>query len=356
MKASRVSVMGKKVKAPKKKSSKEEFLEPDDTVYHEVATSVQDYSAVSVEAPKEQLAPSAEDITRQIEARIGSRIEQTLQNYLDRYFYAEMDKRFRELMACVVKEEPGGGVEADLLNDIRKRLTEIEQTQQKLLQYQMEMDLELVCNKCGKTLPEDSEVCTFCTEQEEDFVVDERDYETRKSGDELGNHGIEDLSEALNTSQPPRDDYYNRPRRGFNEDDDYLRRDYDRGDDYYGRRPSISDNYDPTPSKKGSARAPAQGDGPPPPCPKCFRPLKFITQYDAYYCSSCSGYLDNSTGKIVGVEGRGEKKKGSKRFSDADQKLEDVVSYIEYDPDREPVKAMDKEKKKKGLFGFGKKG
>ena len=64
-----------------------------------------------------------------------------------------------------------------------------------------------------------------------------------------------------------------------------------------------------------------------------------------------------NNGKLVKVGPSRDKRKSSKRFTDSGQKLEDVVSYIEYDPDKEPPRGPSpgKGKKKGGLFKFGKK-
>ena len=66
-----------------------------------------------------------------------------------------------------------------------------------------------------------------------------------------------------------------------------------------------------------------------------------------------------STRKLVRVEAKEERgRSSSRKYKDSEQKLEDVVTYIEYDPDKEPKReplGKGKGKKKKGLFGFGKK-
>lgn len=369
--------MGKKMKSPKKrarpkrqrppreglqvrKSRKREpeFQEPDDTVYHQPTTTFQDFSTVQVEEPREAPSADADEIIRRIDAKIGQKIEEALQTYIDRYFYAELDRRFKELMECINRQETASvatpsGADWSSLEEIKNRLSKIEETQQLLLQHQVEMELEMVCNKCGRTIPEDSETCTFCSgEEEDDFVVDEKDYERKKTVEE---YGSEDLADFVKFERmpPQQDNYYG--------DDGY----YDRGgrwDEYdRGRRePSrsgytgVSDNYDPSP--KAGWTEPQQQQGPPPTCPNCYRPLEYVNQYDAFFCRNCVGYLDMSNGKLVKVGPSKEKRKSSKRFKNSGQKLEDVVSYIEYDPDKDPRRGAGAGKgKKKGLFKFGKK-
>jgi hypothetical protein len=340
-----------------------DFAEPDDTVYHQPTTTFQDFSQVQVEEPREAPTADTDEIIRRIDTKIGQKIEEALQTYIDRYFYAELDRRFKELMECINRQETAAvatpsGADWSSLEEIKNRLSKIEETQQLLLQHQMEMELEMVCNKCGRTIPEDSETCTFCSgEEPDDFVVDEKDYARKRTGEEFGS---EDLADYVKFERIPKqqdnyyrdDGYYDRGGGGWDEYDRGRRDSYDSSASGYT---GVSDNYDPSP--KQGWEEPQQQQGPPPTCPNCYKPLEYVDQYDAFFCRTCVGYLDMSNGKLVKVGPSKEKKRSSKRFKDSGQKLEDVVSYIEYDPDKEPRKGAGagKGKKKGGLFKFGKK-
>jgi len=360
-----------------------DFEEPD-SLYHEPTTTYQDYSDASVEAPREETPPVNglnEDMLLKIERKIGPHLEESLQNYFDRYFYAELDRRFKEVMECVVKQEavPSQPMDATALEEIKRRLDQIEDTQQRLLQHQMEMELEMVCNKCGHTIPEDSETCTFCSKgpEDEDFVADDRDYRRQSSREPMVEDDFMDFSnieripvqERKRTVEWDEEDSYNN-----NENvEDWGGNDY--GDyDPKGEYGGVTDNYDPTPGarrRQPSSRGgydptpqpnydqePQTPQGPPPQCPNCYRPLEYVNQYDAYFCRNCMGYLDMATRKLVKIGPSGEnKKRSSKRYQESAQKLEDVVTYLEYDPDKDPKKGQggQRGKKKKGLFGFGKK-
>jgi hypothetical protein len=291
-------------------------------------------------------------------------------------------------MECVNKKETQSDWGA--LEDIKERLNRIEQTQQTLLQHQMELELEMVCNNCGRTIPEGSETCTYCSAtKDEDFMEDDRDYDRRREeeyDEPQGSSGRRSRRDYDDRSFDDDDDWEYSRRRGRSVDDlerdlmdfgnieripvrerrrDYVDWDggsedwnvYDNYDPTPGSRRTYRDNYDPSPTAQGAQPRSPEVEGPPPPCPSCYRPLTYVQQYDAYYCKPCNGYLDMSTKKLVKVESQEERKRGSsKRFKDSDQKLEDVVSYIEYDPDKEPRRAEPgKGKKKKGIFGFGKK-